>query len=51
MKKAISPDILEDLQERIHRIEGFRQPTATGVATGFDALDQLLAGCGMRNAE
>lgn len=48
MKKATRPDILEDLQERIHRIEGFQRP-AGGVATGFEALDQLLGGAGFKS--
>jgi protein ImuA len=48
MKKIIRPDILEDLQERIHRIDGFQRQIAAGVATGFDALDQLLPGSGLK---
>ena len=48
MKRTVSPDILEDLQERIHRMEGFQRQPASGVATGFDALDKLLSGSGLK---
>jgi hypothetical protein len=48
MKRAIRPDILEDLRESIHRIEGSQRPAVAGVATGFDALDQLLPGSGLK---
>jgi len=48
MKRTIDPDMIEALQERIHRIEGSRRQSAVGIATGFDALDQLLAGPGLK---
>jgi hypothetical protein len=50
MRAPISPDLLEDLRDRIRGIEGVkdRGPVEAGLSTGFPALDRVLAGGGLR---
>jgi protein ImuA len=50
MRAPISPDLLQDMRDRIRGIEGLRVrgPVEAGLATGFPALDRALAGGGVR---
>jgi protein ImuA len=50
MRAPVSPDVLQELRERIRGIEGLhdRGPVSAGRSTGFPALDRLLIGRGLR---
>jgi protein ImuA len=50
MRAPLSPELLDELRERIRGIEGFkdRGPVEGGLSTGFASLDRMLAGRGLR---
>ncbi len=48
MQASARPKIIEELRQRIHRLECFRSAGASDVPTGFAALDALLGQGGLR---